>query len=73
MRKAVFICVGLCLAIGYILIQHENLLFHAAGLAAIAAAIAYTAGPKPYGYVGLGDIFVFLFFGIVNYKWKLNC
>ena len=36
------------------------------GLLCIAAAIKYTAGKNPYGYVGLGDISVFLFFGIVG-------
>jgi 1,4-dihydroxy-2-naphthoate polyprenyltransferase len=36
------------------------------GLAAIAAAYFYTAGKKPYGYAGLGDISVFLFFGILG-------
>ncbi|WKV12580.1 1,4-dihydroxy-2-naphthoate polyprenyltransferase [Marivirga harenae] len=36
------------------------------GLAAIAAAIAYTNGKRPYGYSGLGDISVFLFFGILG-------
>lgn len=36
------------------------------GLVALAAAITYTAGSKPYGYVGLGDIFVFLFFGLAG-------
>lgn len=66
MRSAVVVFVGLCLAFGYWLIRGESLIFHAAGLAAIAAAVAYTAGPKPYGYVGLGDIFVFVFFGIVG-------
>ena len=66
MRRAVLIFTGLCLAAGYILIRNESLAFHAAGLAAIAAAVAYTAGPKPYGYVGLGDIFVFLFFGVIG-------
>lgn len=35
------------------------------GLSSILAAIAYTAGPWPYGYRGLGDTFVFLFFGVV--------
>lgn len=35
------------------------------GLFAIAAAIGYTGGPLPYGYLGMGDLFVFLFFGPV--------
>ncbi len=66
MRAAVLVAVALCLLVGYLLIRGESVAFYAAGLAAIAAAVAYTAGPKPYGYVGLGDIFVFLFFGIVG-------
>ena len=35
------------------------------GVAAVLAAIAYTGGPWPYGYRGLGDLFVFIFFGLV--------
>lgn len=35
------------------------------GAAAIAAAWFYTGGPKPYGYAGLGELFVFVFFGLV--------
>jgi 1,4-dihydroxy-2-naphthoate octaprenyltransferase len=35
------------------------------GAASILAGVAYTGGPKPYGYEGLGELFVFLFFGIV--------
>ena len=35
------------------------------GAAAIAAAWFYTGGPRPYGYAGLGELFVFIFFGIV--------
>src|SRR5215212_9854534 len=35
------------------------------GLFAIAAAVTYTAGPKPFGYLGLGELFVFIFFGPV--------
>lgn len=42
------------------------LLFVALGGAAIWAAISYTAGSKPYGYAGLGDIFVLIFFGWVG-------
>jgi 1,4-dihydroxy-2-naphthoate octaprenyltransferase len=37
----------------------------AAGLASIAAAITYTGGPWPFGYRGLGELFVFIFFGVV--------
>ena len=36
------------------------------GIACILAAIGYTVGKKPYGYLGLGDIFVFIFFGLVS-------
>ena len=36
------------------------------GVACIAAAIAYTVGKKPYGYMGLGDLSVFIFFGLVG-------
>jgi len=35
------------------------------GLIAITAAVTYTAGPKPFGYLGLGELFVFFFFGPV--------
>ena len=42
------------------------LLFFALGLAAIVAAIKYTVGKNPYGYKGLGDIYVFVFFGLVG-------
>jgi 1,4-dihydroxy-2-naphthoate polyprenyltransferase len=42
------------------------LVFLVTGVAAIIAAITYTVGKKPYGYSGLGDASVFLFFGIVG-------
>ena len=40
--------------------------FLALGLAAIWAAVSYTAGSRPYGYAGLGDVSVFVFFGLVG-------
>ena len=42
------------------------LAFFGLGLAAIWAAVNYTAGRNPYGYAGLGDVSVFLFFGLVG-------
>ncbi|MFL2638810.1 MAG: 1,4-dihydroxy-2-naphthoate octaprenyltransferase [Flavobacteriaceae bacterium] len=42
------------------------LLFLTTGIAAIAAAIKYTMGKNPYGYYGMGDFFVFIFFGVVS-------
>ena len=41
-------------------------IFLGIGLGAIAAAIKYTMGKNPYGYSGFGDLFVFLFFGIIG-------
>jgi 1,4-dihydroxy-2-naphthoate octaprenyltransferase len=53
-------CAGLALVV---LTQAWWLL--AVGAAAIVAAWTYTGGPRPYGYAGLGELFVFLFFGVV--------
>lgn len=66
MRIALVVFIGLCLLIGYILIRGESWFYYILGIAAIGAAVAYTMGPKPYGYAGLGDIFVLTFFGIVG-------
>lgn len=44
----------------------EFYIFIGLGVASILAAIGYTVGKKPYGYMGLGDLFVFVFFGLVS-------
>jgi len=44
----------------------EFWIFIGLGIACILAAIGYTVGKRPYGYLGLGDIFVFIFFGLVS-------
>lgn len=73
MKKAIIVLVALALISGLTLLAKafdteywKLLAFFLLGLAAIAAAIRYTAGKNPYGYRGLGDISVFLFFGIVG-------
>ena len=43
-----------------------SILFFILGIMAIASAIRYTVGKNPYGYRGLGDVFVFVFFGLVS-------
>ncbi|NQX78179.1 1,4-dihydroxy-2-naphthoate octaprenyltransferase [Gilvibacter sp.] len=43
-----------------------GIVFLVLGIVAIIAAIKYTVGDSPYGYRGLGDVFVFLFFGLVS-------
>ncbi|QQV03963.1 MULTISPECIES: 1,4-dihydroxy-2-naphthoate octaprenyltransferase [Chryseobacterium] len=45
---------------------NEFYIFIGLGAASILAAIGYTVGKKPYGYMGLGDLFVFIFFGLVS-------
>ena len=74
MRLAVIITALLALTSGILLIgfgigfyfSQGWLIFLLLGLTALAAAIMYTAGSRPYGYNGLGDFFVFLFFGLAG-------
>ncbi|MDW9379036.1 1,4-dihydroxy-2-naphthoate octaprenyltransferase [Chryseobacterium sp. JV558] len=46
--------------------MNEFYIFIGLGVASILAAMGYTMGKKPYGYMGLGDVFVFIFFGLVS-------
>ncbi len=73
MQKAVILMSLLSLISGVSLIYSSGLgfdglgmLFLTLGLLAILAAIKYTAGKNPYGYVGLGDLSVFFFFGLLG-------
>lgn len=75
MRNAVILFAGLSLiatiALLYFAFFKEGLMnefyvFVGLGIACILAAVGYTVGKKPYGYLGLGDIFVFVFFGLVS-------
>jgi 1,4-dihydroxy-2-naphthoate polyprenyltransferase len=62
---ATYITFGLAVLCGAYLVYVAGPLLLAIGAASILAGILYTGGPRPYGYEGLGEVFVFLFFGIV--------
>lgn len=74
MKNAMIIFGGLSLFSGVWLIYEGlkdaqlgySVLFLVLGLGAIAAAIKYTVGKNAYGYMGMGDLFVFLFFGLIG-------
>ncbi|MFC6720054.1 1,4-dihydroxy-2-naphthoate polyprenyltransferase [Halobacteriaceae archaeon SHR40] len=56
---------GLAVVVGLYLVGIGGLPILAVGLSSILAGILYTGGPYPYGYYGLGDLFVFVYFGLV--------
>jgi len=73
MKRAVVFFVLLCLVSGVSLLwvsfgwdAKAFFFFFGLGMLSILAAIAYTVGKKPYGYAGLGDLSVLLFFGLVG-------
>jgi len=62
---ATYVTFGLAVLCGIYLIVVAGWVLLAIGAASILAGVLYTGGPRPYGYAGLGELFVFLFFGIV--------
>ena len=64
-KRAAFAAFGVAALAGLTLAATTSWWLLAVGAAAIAAAWFYTGGPRPYGYAGLGEVFVFVFFGLV--------
>jgi 1,4-dihydroxy-2-naphthoate octaprenyltransferase len=65
MRLALAAALTFAFLVGVYLVVRGGWPIVAIGLSSILATIFYTGGPRPYGYIGLGELFVFLFFGIV--------
>lgn len=62
---ATYLTFGVAVLCGIYLIVVAGWIILAIGAASIVAGLLYTGGPRPYGYAGLGELFVFLFFGLV--------
>ena len=74
LKKGIIVSIAISMALALVLVYQafgwENLpyivLFTVLGVLSIWAALKYTMGANPYGYKGLGDLFVFLFFGLLG-------
>ena len=64
-KIAAFIAFGVAAVFGLFIALATNLALIPVGILCIAAGWLYTGGPKPYGYLGFGELFVFVFFGLV--------
>jgi 1,4-dihydroxy-2-naphthoate polyprenyltransferase len=62
---ATWVAFAVAVACGIYLATLAGPVILAIGAVSIAAGVLYTGGPRPYGYAGLGELFVFLFFGLV--------
>lgn len=64
-KRGLIVIIGLAILFGLYLATLRGWTVILIGAAAILSAVAYTGGPYPLGYHGLGDVFVFIFFGVV--------
>jgi len=62
---ATYASFGAAVLVGLYLVSVAGWQLLLVGAASILAGVLYTGGPRPYGYEGLGEVFVFLFFGVV--------
>ncbi len=65
MKRGLYVCLFFALLVGCYLTWVAGPVVVAIGLVSMLAAVAYTGGPYPLGYHGLGDLFVLIFFGFV--------
>jgi 1,4-dihydroxy-2-naphthoate octaprenyltransferase len=64
-RRAMVLAFGAAILVGTYLVYIGGVPILVVGLSSVAAGVLYTGGPYPYGYRGLGDLFVFVYFGLV--------